>query len=114
MATAETETTMTLKTADGESVGPVPLSALESATERQLTLFEGQAYPDTQIRLSGGVDGLTVDFADLTGLRVGDDFTAQVKGVIAAKKHSVKFDEDGNPTRILTIQLKADDVRSAG
>lgn len=112
MSTTE-ETTMNIKLADGRESGPLPLSALEDATARQLSLFEGNRYPDAEIKLSGGVKGLTVDLDDFTGLKVGDAFSATVHGVVVSKRHAVKFDEDGNPERTLTVTLKADDVRPA-
>lgn len=117
MAATETEeTTMTMTTADGKTTGPVPLSALEDAADRvkgQLSLFEGSRYPDAEVKLSGGVKGLTVDLADFASLKVGDEFAATVTGVVVSKRHAVKFDEDGNPERTLTVTLKADDLRPA-
>lgn len=116
MASTETETTMTMTTPDGKSTGSVPLSQIEDAASRvkgQLSLFEGQRYPDAEIKLSGGVKGLTVDLEDFASLKVGDDFTATIHGVVASKRHAVKFDEDGNPERTLTVTLKADNVRAA-
>lgn len=110
---ATDETTMTMTTADGKTTDPVPLSALEDAATRQLTLFEGQRYPDAKIALSGGVEGFTVDLDDFTGLCVGDTFSATIHGVVVSKRHAVKFDEDGNAERTLTVTLKADDVRPA-
>lgn len=112
MSTTE-ETTMSVRLADGTQTPPVPLSALEDARTRQLTLFEGQRYPDCKIALSGGVEGLTAELDDFTGLCVGDTFSATISGVVVSKRHAVKFDDDGNPERTLTVTLKADDVRPA-
>lgn len=112
MSTTE-ETTMTMTTPDGKTTGPVPISALSDAATRQLTLFEGQRYPDAKIAVSGGVEGLSVDLKDFVGLCVGDTFSATIHGVVASKRHAVKFDEDGNPERTLTVTLKADDVTPA-
>lgn len=112
MSTAE-ETTMSVRLPDGTETPPVPLSALERAATAQLTLFEGNHYADAEIKLAGGVKGFTVNLDDFVGLHVGDTFSATIHGVVVSKRHAVKFDEDGNPERTLTVTLKADDVRPA-
>jgi hypothetical protein len=98
--------------------GPaVPITALEEIARQrevsgQLSLFEGRRYPDAVVQLAGGVKGFTIDLSDLTEINVGDAFHIEAHGVVAAKKHAVKYDEDGAETRTLTVTLKADSVRA--
>lgn len=111
------ETTMQVILPDGTKTEPTTLSALEEIASKreglgQLELFEGKRYPDAVVTLAGGVKGWTIDLSELTDLSVGDEFHIEAHGVVAAKKHAVKYDEDGAETRTLTITLKADSVRA--
>ena len=106
---ATEETTMTL-TAGGKTSEPVPLSALTG----QLAMFEGASYHDVEIKLTGGVDGSTLELLpEVTGQRVGDTFEIVVSGEIVSKTHKIKRDAEGFPSRVLVVSLKVDNVQHA-
>ena len=103
-----TEETTVSMTAGGITTKPVPLSTFTG----QLAMFEGSSYPDVEIKVSGGLDGTTLDLLpEVTGQRVGDPFEIVISGEIIAKTHKIKRDADGFASRVLVVSLKVDNMR---
>lgn len=110
MSTTESDMTVEFETG-GQKSGPFPMSALSRVGE-QLAMFEGRSYPDIEIKLTGGINGNTLDvLPEVTGERIGGTFTLVVSGEIVAKKHQLKRDKEGEEIRVLVVTLKVDDMR---
>lgn len=80
---------------------------------KQLALFEGQRYPNLVVTLGGGEKGYAQDeegvLEQIAGLRIGEEFSFVVNGIVGSKRHAVKITDDG-PERTLTIALKVDKI----